>query len=34
MKINSYGGYLIELDGNTYRGKEKNHAAKRFIDRL
>ena len=31
MKINSYGGYFIDLDGTIYRGKEKNPAAKRFI---
>ncbi|MBF7125485.1 TIGR01457 family HAD-type hydrolase [Pediococcus pentosaceus] len=34
MKINSYGGYLIDLDGTIYRGKEKIPAAKRFIERL
>lgn len=32
--ISSYGGYLIDLDGTIYRGKEKIPAAKRFIERL
>ena len=32
--ISSYGGYLIDLDGTIYRGKEQIPAAKRFIERL
>ena len=29
-----YKGYMIDLDGTIYRGKERIPAAKRFIERL
>ena len=32
--IENYGGYMIDLDGTMYRGKEKIPAAKRFVERL
>lgn len=32
--MNKYAGYMIDLDGTIYRGKEKIPAAKRFIERL
>lgn len=32
--MKKYQGYMIDLDGTIYRGKEKIPAAKRFIDRL
>ncbi|AEV95048.1 TIGR01457 family HAD-type hydrolase [Pediococcus claussenii] len=32
--ISSYGGYLIDLDGTIYRGRERITAAKKFIERL
>ncbi|KRN26850.1 TIGR01457 family HAD-type hydrolase [Liquorilactobacillus mali] len=32
--MKSYKGYLIDLDGTIYRGKEPIPAAKRFIDKL
>ncbi|WP_311408329.1 TIGR01457 family HAD-type hydrolase [Liquorilactobacillus uvarum] len=32
--MRNYKGYLIDLDGTMYRGKEKIPAAKRFIERL
>lgn len=32
--MKKYQGYLIDLDGTVYRGKEKIPAAKRFIERL
>ena len=32
--MKKYAGYMIDLDGTIYRGKEKIPAAKRFIERL
>lgn len=32
--MKNYQGYMIDLDGTMYRGKEKIPAAKRFIERL
>jgi len=32
--LSKYKGYLIDLDGTVYRGRERIPAAKRFIDRL
>lgn len=32
--MKKYAGYVIDLDGTIYRGKEKIPAAKRFIERL
>ncbi|KRL02728.1 TIGR01457 family HAD-type hydrolase [Liquorilactobacillus capillatus] len=32
--MRNYKGYLIDLDGTMYRGKEKIPAAKRFIEKL
>lgn len=32
--MKEYKGYMIDLDGTMYRGKERIPAAKRFIDRL
>lgn len=32
--MKKYAGYMIDLDGTIYRGKEKISAAKRFIERL
>ena len=32
--MKKYAGYMIDLDGTMYRGKEKIPAAKRFIERL
>ncbi|WP_278838412.1 HAD hydrolase family protein, partial [Ligilactobacillus saerimneri] len=32
--MKSYQGYMIDLDGTMYRGKEKIPAAQRFIKRL
>ena len=32
--MKKYAGYMIDLDGTIYRGKDKIPAAKRFIERL
>ena len=32
--MKKYAGYMIDLDGTIYRGKEKIPASKRFIERL
>lgn len=32
--MKKYAGYMIDLDGTIYRGKEKIPAARRFIERL
>ncbi len=32
--MKKYAGYMIDLDGTIYRGKEKIPAAKRFIENL
>ena len=32
--LDDYKGYLIDLDGTIYRGKEKIPAARRFVERL